>query len=400
MNITGIIVEYNPLHKGHIHHIKTSKKITNCDGVICVMSGNFVQRGMPALLDKWSRTKAALECGVDLVIELPLIYSISSAEFFAFGAVSLLNNLGVVNNLCFGSECGNINDLCNIAKILYEESSEFKNYLKLYLKQGLSYPVSRSKALVDVFNENINANEILSNSNNILAIEYCKSLLKTQSSITPYTVKRIGSLYNEPNLNNSFSSATSIRNHIQNAKNIQPLKDILPLPSFNIIEKNFHNKTLVFKDSIFPYVKYRSLTEKNTLENLLDVSEGLHNKIYKSLQQSNSYEDLIIKSKSKRYTYTRISRILCQYFLGLDKYNIKDLITSPAPYARVLGFNNTGREILRNIKSNTSIPLYTKLPKNSNTVLDLDIRGTMAYSMLNKSLSPHSDFITSPIVLI
>ncbi|AYF54771.1 nucleotidyltransferase [Clostridium novyi] len=397
MNITGIITEYNPLHKGHIYHIKESKRLTNCDGIVCIMSGNFVQRGIPSIIDKWSKTNLALQHGVDLVIELPTIYSLSSAEFFAFGSLSLLNSLGIINNLCFGSECGNINILKKIAKVLYKEPITFKNYLKTYLDSGLSYPLARSNALIKYFKDNYEIKYILHNSNNILGIEYCKSILKCNSNIVPYTIQRQGSNYNNCNLENNFSSATSIRNHLKTSQNINILESILPSETFNMISKKFSNNSLVFENSIFPFIKYKSFTNNNELENLPDVSEGLHNKIYKALEESSSYEDLISNIKSKRYTHTRISRILCQYFVGLESYDSHTLRNLPAPYAKILGFNNKGREILKEMKKSSSIPIYNKLPKHLNETLQLDIQGTRAYSLLNKNITPQADFTTSPI---
>lgn len=183
MNISGVIVEYNPFHNGHLYHINKTKEFTNCDGIVAVMSGNFVQRGVPSIIDKWNRTKMALLNGVDLVLELPVLYSLSSAEFFALGAVSLLNNIGVVSNLCFGSEVGDINNILEIAKVLYEESNEYKTLLKSHLNNGLSFPTARTEALREylVYNEKtcFHFNNFLTSSNNILAIEYCKNLLKS-----------------------------------------------------------------------------------------------------------------------------------------------------------------------------------------------------------------------------
>lgn len=397
MNITGIITEYNPLHKGHIYHINKTKQLTNCDGIVCIMSGNFVQRGIPAIMDKWTRCKLALNSGVDLVIELPTIYSISSAEFFAYGSISLLNSIGVINNICFGSESGNIDDIKLISKVLNNEPFNFKKYLKNHLDNGISYPVARSKALVEYFNNDLHIQEILKNSNNILGIEYCKSLFKLKSNIIPYTIQRKGSNYNDDQLKNKFSSATSIRSHIKNCKNMDILKNILPKETFDTLYDKFTNNTLVFEDSIFPFIKYKSLTSKNKLENLPDVKEGLHNKIYNELKNSKTFYELISNIKSKRYAYTRISRILCQYFIGMEYLDIKSLRTLPSPYGRVLGFNDTGRKILKEIKNKSSIPIYTKLPKTLNDTLKLDIQSTYAYSMINKSIYYNADFITSPI---
>ena len=399
MNITGIITEYNPLHMGHIYHINKTKELTNCDGIVCIMSGNFVQRGIPAIMDKWTRCELALNSGVDLVIELPSVYSLSSAEFFAYGSISLLNSIGVINNICFGSESGNIDDIKSIAEILNNEPSQFKNHLKDYLDKGVSYPVARSKALVKYFNDNLETQEILKSSNNILGIEYCKSLLKLKSDIIPYTIQRKGSNYNDDKLENKFSSATAIRSHVKNSKNIDILKDILPSKTFSYLYDKFNNNNLVFEDSMFSFIKYKSLTLKNKLENLPDVKEGLHNKIYNELKNSNSFYELVSNIKSKRYAYTRISRILCQYFIGMENFDLEYLRSMKAPYGRVLGFNDTGRKILKEMKKKSSIPIYMKLPKTLNDTLKLDIQSTYAYSMINNSVSYDSDFKTSPIYL-
>ena len=230
MNITGIITEYNPFHLGHELHLKSSKEITNCDGVICVMSGNFVQRGLPALTDKWTRTKMALEAGVDLVVELPTLFATSSAEFFAFGAVSLLN--------CFGSECGDIDLIKKLSEIIINEPPIFKEYLKDYLKEGLPFPKARSEALMKYLDDNnykidfSYLEKVLNSSNNILAIEYCKSLYKLQSSIKPFTIQRLGADYNDEKLSkNEIASASAIRKSIYTS-NIEESLDFMPEYSY------------------------------------------------------------------------------------------------------------------------------------------------------------------------
>ena len=203
MKITGIITEYNPFHNGHLYHLNTAKKVTNCHGIVCIMSGNFVQRGEPAIIDKWKRTEMALLNGVDLVIELPTFYAVSSAEFFAKGAVDILNNIGVVDNIFFGSECGDINLLYKIAEVLTKEPKEFKLKIKENLKSGVTYAKAREKTLIDIL-DNEDLNEILSNSNNILGIEYIKAIIKSNSSITPLTMKREGSKYNDKKFHTVF----------------------------------------------------------------------------------------------------------------------------------------------------------------------------------------------------
>lgn len=406
MNITSIISEYNPLHNGHVYHIEKTKELTNSDGIICVMSGNYVQRGLPAIMDKWNRTKIALECGADLVIELPALYSLSSAEFFAFGAVSLLNSLGVVNSICFGSEGGDIEFLYYIAKILQKEPLEFKVSIKSYLNLGYAYPVARSKALIDYLkNVNIhiatNLEQSLSTSNNILGIEYCKSLIKLNSNIKPYTIKREGASYNSENIHNLFSSATAIRKFIKENKDISELKNHMPSPSYNLLlELKNNNYFFANEENILSYIKYKHFCSNSNIENLPDVSEGLHNKIYKSIEKCNNYNELIENIKSKRFTYTRINRILCQYFIGFEKYNTEILRKEPCPYARVLGFNEIGTKILKEMKGKATIPIFTKLPKACNEVLKLDIESTKAYSLLNSQISPLSDYLINPIRLL
>lgn len=406
MNISGIIVEYNPLHNGHLYHINKTKELTNCDGLICVMSGNFAQRGIPSSIDKWTKTKMALDNGVDLVIELPTIYSVSSAEFFSYGSVSLLNSLGIVNNICFGSEHGDINDIYNIANILLQEPIEFKSLLKTYLSKGIVYPQARANALYDylIYSNmdisNLLLDKFLNSSNNILGIEYCKSLIKLNSSIKPFTLKREGASYNSNLLHNEYSSATAIRKYVKENGSLSKLKGHVPnsvlTELINLYSKNYE---FTFEDSMFPYIKYKSLTSKNSLTNLPDVSEGLDNKIIKSLQNNSSYSSAIEAMKSKRYTYTRLSRILCQYFIGFDNFESGQLRSMSCPYAKILGFNSTGKSILKSMKSNSSIPLYTKTPKECTDTLKLDIQATRAYSIINHSISHNSDYLISPIII-
>ena len=405
LKVAAIISEYNPLHNGHIYHINRTKRETGTEAVISVMSGNFVQRGIPALIDKWKRADFALENGIDLVIELPSIYSLSSAEFFSYGAVSLIHSLGVVDTLSFGSECGDVELLLNIAKILVEEPTEFKGHIKYYLNEGLPFAVARSNALIDYIKNNDFHNDFealkdtLNSSNNILGIEYCKSLINLNSSIKPFSIQRQGGSYNSSSLNDTFSSATSIRKYIGDKSSITGLESQLSPYVFNKIEnliKDDYN--FVFEDSIIPYIRYKSFTSRGSLEKLPDVSEGIHNKIYKALEGYNSHTEIAEQIKSRRYTYTRINRILCQYFIGFEEYNTKVLRKAPCPYARVLGFNKKGAEVLKRIKNNSSIPHYTKLPKETDDVLRLELQSTKAYSLINRNVNPNSDYLISPII--
>lgn len=397
--ITGIITEYNPFHKGHKYHLERAKSDTNADGIVCVMSGNFMQRGIPAIIDKWKRTEMAIRNGVDLVLELPMVYSLSSAEHFAFGSVSLLNSLGVIDHLYFGSEEGNIDLLESIANTLVAEPETYQSSLKHYLNTGLPFHSSRANALNDYLNSN-DILDVLSSSNNILGIEYIKAIKVLKSSIIPKTLKREGSMYNDSKLNSVFSSATSIRKHIKE-NSLDKLENALTKNSYDILfNLSSSDYPFTFEEDMFKYIKYKLLTSNNCLSSLPDISEGLDNKILKEVLVSDSLDELILNSKSKRYTYTRISRILAQTFLNLEDYDLLNLSKSPAPYARVLGFNSNGRDILKKIKSKNNIDIITKVPRNNLCDhMKIDILGTKAYSLLNPMINPMDDYLKSPIII-
>lgn len=399
MNITGIITEYNPFHNGHKFHLEESKKQTKSDGTICIMSGNFVQRGGPAIIDKWKRTEMALSNGVDLIIELPTFYAVSSAEFFAKGAVSILNSLNIVNNLFFGSEIGDAKALSEIAKVLVSEDKRFQNILKENLSLGLTFAKAREKSLIEYLNSS-EINNIITSSNNILGIEYIKAILKLNSSINPVALKREGSNYNDKSLSQTFSSATSIREVLKNTNNIEDLKNIIPLESYEVFSKlQEQDYRFTFEEEMFKYIKYKIQTNCVNFNNLYEVTEGLDNKIIKEISSSNSLHEFILKIKSKRYTYSKISRILTHIYLGLDNDDFKDIANENNLYVRVLGFNKTGREILSLIKANSSIPLITKVPRfTNNPLLKFDLQATACYSLLNDKVNPFNDYLQSPII--
>lgn len=400
MNLTGIITEYNPFHLGHEFHLKNAKKDTKCDGIVCVMSGNFMQRGNPAIMDKWTRAKIAVLNGVDLVLELPLIYSLSSAEDFAYGGVKILSSLNCINNIYFGSESGDISTLKEIAYTLYYEPDEYKKFLKSNLDLGLPFHKARVNALNNVM-KNLDVENILSNSNNILAIEYIKALIKLNSSITPFTLKREGSNYNDTDLSNTFSSATSIRETLKSKNNLEEIKDSITFSTYKELTKLYSEKyDFVFEEDLFPYLKYKLITKGKYLNKIDDINEGLDNKILKEILSSNSLDDLILKSKSKRYTYTKISRILSKFFIGLEDFNTKALKENDINYIRPLAFNEKGASILKHIKKNTDINIITKVPKHvEDDMLKLDLLSTKAYSILNTSIRPLEDYLKSPMMI-
>lgn len=384
MKVTGIIVEYNPFHNGHVLHIEETRKITGCDYLIAVMSGNFVQRGEPAFINKWARTRMALEAGIDLVLELPMPYSISSAEGFAFGAVSTLDSLGIVDSICFGSEHGEVETLYILAKLLLEEPEGYKNCLKSYLGEGISYPSARQKAiekyLVEGGEPAINPSiipSILSSSNNILAIEYIKSILKLGSNIVPYTLRRVGNNYNDACLTGSISSATSIRSNLLQGNSVN---EALPHIALDIILDEINSgRGPVTLEGLSDVILYKIRNSSpDLIRDILEVNEGIEYKIKEAAENSGSVQELISSVKNKRYTSTRIQRTLIYILLGITK-KMAAKIQLPPSYIRVLGFNHNGRKLIRNIKENCSIPVITNPSRKDIELLRLDIEATDTY---------------------
>ena len=407
MNISGIITEYNPFHLGHKLHLDMTKELTKSDGIVCIMSGNFVQRGEPAFIDKWKRAEMALKNGIDLVIELPAIFSLSSAEFFAFGAVSLLDSLKVVNSICFGSESGNIKTLKEISSILFEEPLIFKEFLKENLKSGESITKARSIALLNTLsscNKSFNLKPletILNSSNNILGIEYIKALKLLNSNITPYTFKRLGGNYNSKTLDNSISSATSIREFLKSNGDIEALSTHMPIESYNLLNFLFSNNyDFVDKEKMFTFLKYKITTEAYKLKEIPEVKEGLDNKILKEFIKAKDLHELIMNIKSKRYTYTRISRILTQFFIGFEEFNIDSLRKTRPDYIRILGLNKKGAKIIKEIKKNSTLSIINKVPKYKNPMLSLDVKATNTYSLICSSIKYNDDYKKSPIIIM
>ncbi|TDT61620.1 nucleotidyltransferase [Fonticella tunisiensis] len=390
MNVTGIVVEYNPLHNGHIFHLNKTKKITQNDYVIAVMSGNFVQRGEPAFINKWARTKMALEAGIDLVIELPTIYSVSSAEGFAFGAISILNSLEIVDSICFGSELGSIYELNIIGKILAEEPPSYQGLLKYYLKHGLSYPAARLHALTDyISDKNIlslgknHLNTILQSSNNILAIEYLKALHKLSSTIKPYTIKRVKSKYNDIHLTGYISSATAIR---KNFHDLNAVKESMPDFTYKIIQNEIScGRGPVCLNDFSQMILYKLReSSRDFIKSLIDVGEGLENKIKFAAEEASNIEELISMLKNKRYTTTRLQRILIYALLNMTK-DIQNQIKMSPDYIRILGFNEKGKDLIKLIKSRCKMPLIINPSKKDTDILVYDMLATDIYVLAYKN---------------
>lgn len=390
--ILGIVSEYNPFHNGHIHHLEVSKQLTKTDFTVAVMSGNFVQRGDTALVDKWTRTEMALKSGIDLVIELPTVYALSSAENFADGAVKILNSLGVVDYISFGSEIGEITPLLEVANILYKEPKEFSSLITTQLRSGLSYPKAREIALSQFFGSSKKYSSIVSNPNNILGVEYLKSLKKHKSHIRPLTIKRDYADYNSTQEKNGIASATAIRTMIQNKKNVHK---VIPYETYELLEKCIEEGKVVPSLSVFEKEIIYTLRKMPLSEvaELPDVSEGLENKIKAAANNCNTLDELIANIKSKRYTQSRIQRILLYALLNITQ---KDINQSKRviPYIRVLGFNKHGKRIISAIATaNPKLKIIVSVKKflenSSDNVLknmiSKDILATNIYTLAYKN---------------
>lgn len=383
MVVNGIVAEYNPFHNGHKFQLNDSRKQTDADYTIIAMSGNFMQRGAPALLDKYRRAQMALTNGADLVLELPSIYASSSAEAFAMGAVSLLDKLGVVNHLCFGSECGSIEVLEKLARILLEEPAEYQKSLRMNLREGLSYPNARTRALLHYDASLSKYLDILSSPNNILGMEYLKALLKRKSTIAPCTTMRMGADYHDQRLGSHQSSALAIRQACFSEPDFHLLERQMPDSAYALMTEYFKKTAPMQTNDFSAVLHYKLLAEnENGYEKYLDVSPELSDRIKGNLYRFRNFQDFCDLLKTKNMTYTRISRCLMHILLDMETKTFEALQEMDyIPYARVLGFKKEAAPLLTAIKENASIPLVTKLA-DADKILDKD-----AFTMLKKEIA-------------
>lgn len=390
--VIGVVAEYNPFHNGHYYHLQATKEITGAEYCVAVISGNFTQRGDTSIVNKWAKAYMAICGGADLVIELPTVYSISSAENFASGAVKILDNLKVVNAISFGAEANDLATLNNIANVLYEEPKAYTNILSHELKKGISYPAARENALMMYLNDKKRYANTLSSPNNILAIEYLKALKIQKSKLEPIMIKRKKVYYNDNKIVDDFASATAIRKLLQDGEYAN-LRKVIPRSSYTIIGQESRKGGMVL--SLAKYEKeiiyaLRKMTVEE-IADLPDVSEGLQFAIKNAANEANNLKDLISNIKSKRYTQTRIQRILLYALLGIDK-KLMENSRKVVPYVRVLGFTQKGKSLLseisrRNPKLNiiTSLKKYMNQNQNKNKVLaemlEKDIFATDVYTL-------------------
>ena len=406
--IVGIVTEYNPFHNGHKYHVEEAKKLAGADYCIAVMSGNFVQRGTPAIIDKYSRTKMALQNGVDLVLELPVSYATGSAEYFAFGAISLLDKLGIVDSICFGSECGDITLLKKVAEILTNASETFDRQLKSFLKAGLAFPLARAQALEQYLksdpsldtNRSEQLSKILAQPNNILGIEYIKALNRLSSSIEPITIGRKTAAYHDKELSKKtllsvasleeystleevksspvISSATAIRNVLQHieGENLVSIKDSVPNNVYEELVANYYKIYPVTEEDFSRQITYKLITEvRDSLVSYMDVSQDFADRIKNLPDYHLSMAELVQTLKSRNLTLTRINRSLIHILLNLRKDTI-DLYNKHGytAYARVLGFRKEASHLLRMITDHGRLTVVTKVSNAKNQLSSLSMQ--------------------------
>lgn len=384
MKATGIVVEYNPFHNGHKYHLQKTKELNPNNIIIAVMSGDFVQRGEPSIIDRWTKTKMALANGVDLVIELPVFYSSQSAEIFAKGAVGILEELKC-ESMVFGSESGKIDELKRISTL--QESEEFKIKLKERLKSGDSYPTAHSSTMKEILGES----EL--NSNDILGLEYIKAIRYWKSSIIPMTLKREKVGYHDTNIVGDFASATKIREHL---KKNEEISSIVTQESFNTL-KEYSNFT--YMENFYPFIRYELIKNSNNLSNIQDMEIGFENRLLENAIKFINYDEFFKSISNRRYTTGRVQRVLTHTLLALTT-NITEEVKKSIPYVRVLGFNSKGREYLSYLKkfdNSKIITSYKKMNENFSpevcSLIEFNERSSQIYRLINN----YTDY-KSPII--
>ena len=407
MKTLGIVTEYNPFHKGHAYMIEEAKKKAGADRVVVVMSGSFVQRGEPAIFDKWTRTEAALMNGVDMVLELPVLFAAANAETFARAAVRILEETGIVDVLCFGSESGDLHSMQEAARLMENETEEFQHILKEHLDEGLSYPAARAKALEIVSQI---SSDILSRPNHILGLEYLKALDRYNCSMEPMTIKREGD-YNSPSLTEGFASAAAIRKALAEDRSTEALPQ-LPENVHDLYNKALSLGTApCFWDELTPALHYKlRMSSTEEIHEIAEVVEGLENRILHSIDSCYDIKDVIDFIKTKRYTRTKIQRILLHILLDIKEKEVAYFMNLPKmPYIRVLGFKKETSGILADLTENAKVPVLTNL-KKAPEVLNEDGLALLALEKTATDLhaltypnqiyrAPNQDF-TKPLVIL
>lgn len=414
MKAVGLVTEYNPFHNGHLYHLNKAMELTGADISVAVMSGDFVQRGEPAVLDKYTRTSMALNSGVNLVVELPVNYAVSSAESFAAGALKVLDYVKA-DSIAFGSESGDIERLSKLAHILCDNEDTLYKEISKYTANGISYAAARQKVVEKLTDKD--TAEMLTSSNNILAVEYLKAIIKNNYAIKPYTVQRQGDSYNDTDIRSEYASATALRENLK-ADNIS---EYIPVKAGLILSSNTN---YIYPDDITEVLFTRLLDilfasnyDKNVfIENVMqypDVSKEIAGRLYKSAMdmitrtvpqgaesKDNglfSFGSLCEHIKTKEVPLSRIKRALVRITLGLDKKHMEKYANEP--YIRVLGFDKKGQEYLSYIRKTVEVPLITKTADYKEMLLD-DIHAANIYNMIvagKYGVKELGDFVRGPV---
>ncbi|ACM23156.1 hypothetical protein ACMTAS_1634 [Thermotoga neapolitana DSM 4359] len=415
------MVEYNPFHNGHLYHLTQAREIVKPEYTIAVMSGNFCQRGEPAVIDKFARAEIALKMGIDVVLELPTTFAIQDAGGFAFGAVSLLDATGVVTDVVFGSESNDIDFLWQVAKILFEQPEEYKSFLHEELKKGHSFPNARKFALMRYFSlKGWNEKNVLrlEKSNDILGVEYLHSALRIGSSIRFHTIKRVGAEEKDGSFKGKFSSATAIRNLLRE-KRWDETRESLPDASYEILMREFkEGRGPVFLEHMGDFMlAFFRLKDREYFEKIHGFSEGLEKRFQECARQTGSYRDFLECVKAKRFTFSRIRRLSLFSVLEMSKEFVEKSNEKGPQYIRVLGFTERGRRILAIMRKKTKLPIVTNmslyrkvlektdLPVDRNLFIEqlkLDVKATNFYSTFFPSREERCgerDFAIHPVFL-
>lgn len=375
MQIIGLIAEYNPFHNGHLYQINKIKEKYPDSIIIAVVSSSFTQRGDVSIIDKWTKTQIALDNNIDLVVELPFVYATQSSDIFAKGAIEILKRLNI-DTLVFGTESTSLDQISTVADLeLY--NPEYNNLVKQYLKEGINYPTATNKAILA-----LNGRKI-STPNDLLALSYIKEIKKQNLHITSVNIVRT-SIYHSLSSEGNISSATAIRH--KNLKN-EKIDNLIPY-SPNLIKK-------ISMNNYYPYLKYKILSEGIEIKKYNTLEEGIENKITKEIINANTYEELITKIKTKRYTYNKISRMLLHILTNFTKEEAQNI---KIDYIRILGFNKNGQKYLNKIKKEVKLPLITGYQKNISKTLDIELRVSKIYSLSNESNLIKKEYDKKPII--
>ena len=380
MKILGLITEYNPFHNGHIHHIQSAKNLIKPDLTIVIMSGNFVQRGEPAIIDKWQRTKIALQHEVDLVIELPFVYALQGADYFALGAVKLLEKIGVTD-ICFGSESGDVTKLYQIAQTIKDNPLKYDEFVKNAMSLGLSYPDACNQALSTLLHKPITT------PNDILGLCYVKAVVNHDFDIQMHCIPRTNDFHSVEI--KKISSATAIRLAL---KENQEVMDTLPL--HHLYDQNLH-----FLEDYFPYLKYYlSTVSPNQLKQIFMVDEGIENNLIKNITNTNSMNEFIQKVQSKRYTRVRIQRMIIHILMQNTRKEILEALD--IDYIRVLGMNQLGQQYLNQIKKDCQFKIVTTFSKHQHPALLIEQTAAKLYQITDSNCKiEHFEYAHPPIIV-